>query len=297
MNDSINAKVKPREEFIVTPENIWKEMERFDISSKTRFLRGELQIEMYFRNNYSVILAAWAKYLGYDFDGYVNILKNMDRLRQNMEYYFNNKLQEYLSKRPNYVNRIGIKRKVSFAFPHWEGMIDLVIYRIVSDIRISKLYRIPISILHKNKIIIHTVQGFHLNGDISPVWEVEMKLLAETLRELKDFEFMLQDPKSNLHLYRNARKRSKYESKTLPELFQVYFNTEESEEINSVASYYYPVTSKEYLKYHVIRPSPGYNSNQNMITFNDLKTGNLADDFYGPDLELTFFKLFTAPDR
>lgn len=80
-------------------------------------------------------------------------------------------------------------------------------------------------------------------------------------------------------------------------MFQVYFNTEESEEINSVASYYYPVTSKEYLKYHVIRPSPGYNSNQNMITFNDLKTGNLADDFYGPDLELTFFKLFTAPDR
>lgn len=175
-------------------------------------------------------------------------------------------------------------------------MLDLVMYRIVSDIRISKLYRIPISILHENKILIHTVQGFHLNGDISPVWEVEVKLLAETLRELKDFEFMLQDPKSNVHLYRNARKRNKYDSKTLPELFQVYFNTEEIN-INSVASYYYPVTSEKYLKYHVIFPSAGYNSAQNMITFNDLKTGYLADDFYGPDLELTFFKLSKAPER
>lgn len=302
------ARVRPREEFKVTPENVWAELEKFDITEKVRYLRGELQIETFHRYNPTCIIAIWSKYLKHDYVRYVKNLEFLENFIKILQQNYNKALQDYLSKNPRYINNqvLGSSRRIKIDYPHWEGMIDLVVskpwYIEVNgksyEINQTSLYRLPISFLLDSKrelykLYIHTIQGF-VGRYRSTIWTIEMLLLQralfKTMEEI-ELETYIQDPNYNVHLLRNrARKYDKHV--LLPEIFVRSLNDPNSHELSVVNSFYYPaIGSDERLKYHTIRPEAKYISDRGYIEFLEVRTGNLADDFYGPTIQVKFYQL------
>ncbi|MCS7122709.1 MAG: hypothetical protein NZ908_02005 [Candidatus Micrarchaeota archaeon] len=304
----LNCRVREREKFIINTENVWRELERFDLSQKRRQLRGEMQIEIFHRENPTAILGVWSKYLGHDYNKYTSLLKLINGFVETLEQNYTETLKEYLSKNPRYERknrRLGTARKIKMRYPHWEGMIDLVvsipIYLRGADdkeymINEISLYRIPISFIlgETFNLYIHTIQGF-VGKQGSTIWELEIMFLFKALLRTKqqmNVEIYMQNPHQNTHLFRNRAKKGSKDHLSLPELFMKRLEVSESHRISVFNSFYYPaIQINQEHNYHVIRPEAGYNSNRGELEFLDIKSGSLADDLYGPVIEVNFYKI------